>query len=138
MANPNQGKASKAMEELLSRPLSPEAIAARGPKIPALKLKADAPAISASEATSVAHVLSGLAAEQTGALVVRTPDGNPGAVVLSLDRYITLVGEELATTAKRVATLDGRLVPSEEAFAATHVEPVDPQESWAHGAPSQS
>jgi hypothetical protein len=130
MGEPQRGKATKALEQLMSRQLSEEEIARRKPTIPDLRLREDAPAIAVDEATPFGQVLVGINNETSGALVVRRADGAPAAVVMSLDRYMGLVGLELANTARKVATLDGRLVPAEEAFAASHVEQIDPQAAW--------
>jgi hypothetical protein len=129
MDKPRRGRATEVVAQLMLRPISDEEMARRG-RIPELRLREDAPAIAVTEATPAGRVIDSINDERSGAVIVRQNGGAAAAVVVSLDRYMDLVGKELAMTASRVATLDGRVVPSQEAFSASHVEQVNPHDIW--------
>jgi hypothetical protein len=131
MNTPRRGRATEVVAQLMLRPISEEEVARRGSIIPELRLREDAPAIAVTETTPARQVINSINDERSGAVIVRQNDGTAAAVVVSLDRYMDLVGKELATTASRVATLDGRVVPPQEAFSASHVEQVNPHDPWA-------
>jgi hypothetical protein len=106
-------------------------------KVPELRLRTDMPMIDVNKDTSAQHVLDSIRNEPSGALLVRELGGTSAAVVVSLDRYLDLAGKELAGSQPRSATLDGRLVPRPEVFDESHVEQVDPTDSWSSNDPSR-
>jgi hypothetical protein len=127
---PPRGKASELVDDLLRRPLTPEEAAKRRGVRPALRWRANAPSVEVDEATPVRRVLDRLSSEALGSVGIREPGSDVTAVVVPVERYLQLVATELATDqTKRVATLDGQIVPSEDAFAASHVEQVNPQDT---------
>jgi hypothetical protein len=124
-----KGKATELLDDLMSHPLSPEEVARRQPHIPELRLRDDTPAVEIAETTRVQDVLGRL--EDTDSLALRNSAAEPLAVVISVERYLELVGKELARDPwHKVGTLDGRVVPRDEDLAAGHVEQVDPTAPW--------
>lgn len=133
MAERQPSKASEVVDDLMQRPLTPEEIAKRYPKVEDLRLRADAPVVEIDDTTPVKGVIDRLAGEDAGIVAVREAGVDSAvAVVLPIERYLELAGKELAGFSSKVATLDGRLVPVEEAFATSHVEQADPDATWAH------
>jgi hypothetical protein len=125
-------KAAKLAYDLTHTPMSEREQRRRGMVLPELRLRSDAPTIEVDERTPVVEALSRLVGEQDGLLALRTERNKPQAVVLSLDRYLQLAGQELnsAATPKAVRLLDGRLAPQEAAFTRSHVEQADPGAVW--------
>ncbi len=121
-------RASERAREVVSGGLAEGERRRRGLLLPELRLRPEAPYIEIDEATSVVMTLSRLAAEESGALAIREPRGEPQAVVLSVERYLELAGKEINSTPK--VGVEGRLVPNEAAFDRAHVEQVDSNESW--------
>jgi hypothetical protein len=130
MNTPRRGSATELVAQLMSRPISDEEMKRRGRIVPELRLREDAPAIAVTEATPAGQVINSINDEPSGAVIVRQSDGAAAAVVVSLDRYMDLVGKELAMTASKVVALDGHVVPEPEAFSASHVEQVNPHDPW--------
>jgi hypothetical protein len=130
MSETRRGKATEIEEQLLSRPISEEERARRNPQLPRLRLTEDAPATNVDNASPVARVLADLDDEPSGAVVARRRDGSLAAVVVTVDRYLALVGKELTASDLKQATLDGDIAPADEALAAAHVEQIDPAERW--------
>jgi len=129
------GKAEDLADDLMRHPLMPEEIAARYPQFPELRLRADAPAVVVDEATRVRDVVGRLQSEDVGSIALRNPDGGVTAMVVPVERYLELVGTQLATDPNKVATLDGRLMPSEVSIAASYVEQVNPRDTWGRPIP---
>jgi hypothetical protein len=130
MTEPRPSKSRELVADLISREPSDKELAERYGKRPELRLRTDAPAVTVTDSTPAREVLAGIEAEESGALIVQSPDGAPAAVVVSIDRYLGLVGTELARSSPKIATLDGNIVPREEYFHAAHVEQVDPSQRW--------
>lgn len=126
--------ASEVGGELASRELSESERRRRGLLLPELRLRTDTPTIEVDETTPVIQALARLGEEETGAVAIRERNGEPQAVVLSVERYLQLAGKEINSAAK-VGTLEGSLVPTATAFERAHVEQVDPNASWGHQAP---
>jgi hypothetical protein len=135
MSETRRGKATEIEEQILARPISDEERARRNPQLPRLRLAEDVPATNVDNASPVAQVLADLDDEPSGAVVARRRDGSLAAVVVTIDRYLALVGKELSVSGRKQATLHGDIAPSNEALAAAHVEQIDPAERWT--APSQ-
>lgn len=126
-----QSKASKIVDDLTSHPLTSEEMAKRRGSRPELRVRSDAPSIEINETTPAAETIARLEARHTDTLALREPGGEAKAVVLSIERYLELIGTELATDPfNKVATLDGRITPSDTAVAAAYVEQVDPTDTW--------
>lgn len=134
MTEPRRSKASELADDLTRRELSDREWESRHPKVPELRLRADAPAIAIDEVTPVTDALKRLRGEAVGAMALRQADGHSTAVVIPVERYLELVGKELASGSRWVGTLDGQIVPVESAFAESYVEQVDPNETWTHDA----
>lgn len=134
MAERQRRTASEVGRDLMSRELSESERRRRGLLLPELRLRTDTPTIAVDEATPVVQALARLGEEETGAVAIREGNGEPQAVVLSVKRYLQLAGKEISSAA-RVGTLDGGIVPAEAAFERAHVEQTDPSASWGHQAP---
>lgn len=125
-------KASELADDLVRRPLSEKEMASRHPKVPELRLRPDAPVMEIDEITPVKDALGQLRSEGIGAMALRESGGDATVVVIPVERYLELVGKELATDSPMVGTLDGRVMPAESAFVASYVEQVDPGDIWTH------
>jgi hypothetical protein len=130
VAEQRPSKSRELVADLISREPSEKELAERYGKRPELRMRADAPAVTVTDSTPAKEVLAGIEAEESGALVVQNSDGAPAAVVVSVDRYLGLVGTELARSSPWTATLDGTFAPKEKSFQAAHVEQVDPSQRW--------
>jgi hypothetical protein len=124
-----RSKASELVDDLMQRSPSAQARAERHPKVPELRLRADTPALEVTDATPVSDALEELRSQGLGTIALRSPDAEPTAVVLSVERYLELAGKELLNGVDMVAR-DGIMVPSESAFAISHVEQVNPNDTW--------
>lgn len=130
-------KASKAREDLMSRQVSPEDMARRHPKIAELRLREDAPSIEFGRVTP--EIIEHAQGEGISAITLKERGQEPTVVVLSIDRYLELVGKELASSyTEKVGRLDGHIVPVESALTDSHVETVDPNETWTHDGEHQA
>jgi hypothetical protein len=132
MAEQQRSKASEVVEDLMSHPLTEEELARRYPKVEKLRLRPDAPTAEIDETLPVKEVIERLRSDDSGVIALREPGSDATAVVIPVERYLELAGKELAGYSERVGTLDGRIIPTESAFAASHVEPVDPDATWSH------
>jgi hypothetical protein len=119
-----RSKANQLADDLVRGSLSKAEQVRRGLLRPALRLSRDAPSITINEATSATQALAEAAEEQRDVLALRKLNGDPIAVVLSVDRYLELVGHELANAPKM--GIAGRLTPEATAFTKSYVEPADP------------
>ena len=133
MAEQPKSKAAQLREDLMRYPLTSEEVAQRYPKVEALQLRSDAPSVEIDDALPVKRVIEQLRSEGVGAIALHEQGSDPTAVIIPVERYLELVGKELAGYTALVGTLDGRLIPVESAFAASYVEPVDPDATWRHG-----
>jgi hypothetical protein len=120
--------ASETLKTLMNRPLSPRQLAEKG--LPVLRLRDDAPSIDSSGAIPIRDAAAELHRRRVGALAVRAPDGEPLAVMLSVDRYLELVGKELVNGDQKELQSDGRIVPTDAAFAVSYVEAVNLGDNW--------
>jgi hypothetical protein len=124
-------KAGDVLRHLMSRELSPRQQAQRHPRVPALRLRADTPTLDVTETTAVGDALKELQAQGVGTMALREQGTESTAVVLSVERYLELVGKELIRNEyNKEMRIDHVVVPTEEAFAASHVEPVNPDDTW--------
>jgi hypothetical protein len=124
------GKATEFDDAMARRTLTPEEWEARYPKPPELRLRSDTPSVEVDQTTRVQEVLVRLANEDGDSVAVRNADGGVTAMMVPVERYLELVATELANNHQGEATLDGRIVPTEAAFAASYVEQVDPNATW--------
>jgi hypothetical protein len=125
------GKAEELVDDLMRRSLTPEEEAAKHPRVPELRLRADAPAVDINKTTHIRDVLSRLQDKDVGGVALRDPSTGPVAVVVPVERYLDLVGKELANDpSNKVGTLDGHIAPAETAIAASYVEQVNPSDTW--------
>jgi hypothetical protein len=133
-----RGKATEFVDYLLSHPLTPADIEKIRGKRPELRLRADAPSVTVDDTMRAQEVTERLQADDTELIALRDSEtGKVTAVALPLARYLQLVGTELAAEPfNKEATLDGRIVPSDDAFAASYVEQVNPADSWGVDAPA--
>jgi hypothetical protein len=116
---------------LAGRELSPTEQARRHPPVPELRLRADIPAVDIAEATAVSEALEELRSQAVGTIALRERDAEPTAVVLSVERYLELAGKELIRDEyNKISRADHVVVPTESAFSALHVEPVNPDDTW--------
>jgi hypothetical protein len=127
------GKASELDDFLERRRLTPEEEARRHGLRPELRLRADAPAIELEQATPVDDALAELRSKDLGALALRKPTGEIAAMLVTAERYLELVGTELARGSDMEVTIHGRFAPVESAFNKAYVEQVDPHEPWIEG-----
>jgi hypothetical protein len=104
--------------------------------LPELRLRADTPTIEIDETTPVVQALARLGMEATETLALREPSGEPTAIVLSVERYLQLASQEIAR-ARLVGGTDGRTAPEEDAFSRTHVEQINPNDTWVAQAPDR-
>jgi hypothetical protein len=133
MAEQPKSKAAQLREDLMRHPLTPEEVAQRYPKVEALRLRSDAPSVEIDDALPAKRVIEQLQSEDVDAIALHEQGSDPTAVIIPVERYLELVGKELAGYTELVGTLDGRLIPPGPAFAASYVEPVDPDATWRHG-----
>jgi hypothetical protein len=123
--------ASEVLERLRNRELSPRQLARMYPRVPDLRLRADTPTLDVTEATAVGDALKELQAQGIGTMALREQGAGPTAVVLSVERYLELVGTQLIRDEySKIMRVDHVVVPTDEAFAALHVEPVNPNDTW--------
>ena len=121
--------ASELVDDLLNRPLTPEEVAAKYPKVPELRLRPDAPGVTVDDNTLGSEIVERLGEKDSLALYDHS--GAARAIVLPLERYIQLVGTELVNDPRNnVATPDGRISPTDEALAASYVEQVNREDTW--------
>jgi hypothetical protein len=124
-------RASDVREHLISRPLSAREQARRNPKPPALRLRADAPALEVTQTAPLSDALTELRSRDVGVIALREPGIEPAAVVIPIERYFELVGEEiLHGDGNKIMRTDHVVVPNESALAAAYVEVVNPDETW--------
>lgn len=119
------GKATELDEALARRGLTPEEVAERHGERLELQMRADVPAIEVGMDTHARDVLDRLQRDDINGLALRTPDGEVAAMVAPVDRYLELVASDLKSGPKE-ATIGGRLVPTDAAYASTYVEQVNP------------
>jgi hypothetical protein len=120
------GKASRLAGRIRERgPLGPGEL---WPERPQLRLRADMPLVEVSESTRVQDILGHLEGEATRRVLLGSPEVGATAVVVSVDRYIELVGAELEASHQSKIQLDGRIEPT--GLAASDVEQVDSQATW--------
>lgn len=124
-------KSSELVDDLMRHPLTSEEIAERRGKHPELRLRPDAPAVEVDATTRVQDVVARLASEDVGCVALRDASAGVTAMVMPVERYLELVGTELATDPNKVATLDGDLAPTAAATAASYVEQVNPRDTWS-------
>jgi hypothetical protein len=129
MAEQSRSKAAQVAHDLVTQPIPEGERRRRGLLLPELRLRANTPTVDINETTSVGAALTRLEGEQGGTLALREPSGEPKAIVLSVERYLQLVSKEI-NSAPKVGALDGRVMPTDDAFANAHVEQVNPAESW--------
>lgn len=127
------GKASELDDFLEGRSLTPEEVTARHPKVPELRLRADVPAVEIDGATTASNVLAHMRSENVGTIALHEPSVNVTAVVMPVERYLELVGTELANDPFHKEAGPRGIAPTEAALAAVHVEQVDPSDTWARG-----
>jgi hypothetical protein len=127
-----RSKAQEVLEVFMSRPLSVREQARRNPKPPALRLRADAPALEATETTPLSDALVELRSRDVGVIALREPDAKPAAVVIPVERYCELVGKEiLHGDGNKIMRAEDHVVePSESVLADAYVEVVNPDETW--------
>jgi len=113
------GKASDIAERLSQLP--PED---RGPKKPELRLKPDLE-VEISDNETLNRTVQILGAGEVRNVLVKVLEGQ--AVLVPVERYVDLVGTELATDPNKLATTHG-LVP--DGLESSEVEPVDPEARW--------
>jgi hypothetical protein len=128
---PKEGKATELVRRISERTLTEEEMAARRPKVPELRLRPDAMVV-VDDHTPARDLLDRLTTEGARSMKVEYGEGDSctEAVLVPVDRYVHLVGINLATSGEVEALLDGRLVPS--GLDQADVEPVDPNASWEH------
>lgn len=125
------GKANELGDDLLSHPLTPEERAAKYPKVPELRLRADAPAAEVDENTRVQEVVKRLQSEAAPIIALRDMATGATAVVMPVERYLQLVGTELVNDPlNQVGGLEGHIAPTDAALRASHIEQVNPSETW--------
>jgi hypothetical protein len=129
----NMGKATELDDYQDRHPLTPEKVAARYPKVPELRLRADVPAVEIDEATTASNVLAHMRSENVGTIALHEPIVNVTAVVMPVERYLELVGSELANDPFHKEAGPRGIAPTEAALAAVHVEQVDPSDTWTRG-----
>lgn len=132
MAEKPRSKASQFLDELAQRSPSPESVAAMSPRVPELRLRADAPSLEINGSTLVSNAVAQLRSETVGAIVLREPGAEPTAVVMPVERYLELVGTELVNDSPKEAR-GGGLAPRAAALEAVYVEQVDPSGTWHRG-----
>jgi hypothetical protein len=126
-----RGNASKVMDELMQNPLTQEEQAARYLGVPELRLRADTPTVDVDETTRVQGVLARLHGEDTRSLALRDRGAAISAVVIPVERYLELVGIQLAKDPSiQRDTSTGSIAPTGTALAASHVEQVHPRDTW--------
>jgi hypothetical protein len=125
------GKAEELMDDLLRHPLTPEEIATRYPKVPELRLRADAPTVEVDATTTARDVLERVQSQDVGSVALRDSTTGVTAVVMPVERYLELVGGELAhDPLNKEAGLNGTITPTEAALVASHVEQINPHDTW--------
>lgn len=126
---PPKGRAARLVDELMANPLTPEEKQAMWPKLPALRLREDAPAVEVNAATPIRALLERLANQAGDMMALREEGADVGAVVLPVARYLDLVAKEMALNPHGTAVShpDGSFGPTAETMEAAHVEEVDPQ-----------
>jgi hypothetical protein len=122
------GKASETSRYIESHPLTPQEEDARHPRHPKLRLKEDVDTVEVAPDTPVAEVFERMASDGQHRVALRRPDGEISAVVIPVERYVQLIGTELAGSTYTVADRGGRVAPA--GLLASDVEQVDPQQSW--------
>jgi hypothetical protein len=132
MAEWRRSKASAIVDDLMGHPLTPEEVARRHPKVETLRLRPDVPTVEIDDTLPVKKIIERLRSEDVDVLALHESGSDAAAVIISVERYLELAGKELASYSERVGTLDGRIIPAESAFAASHVEQVDPNATWTH------
>jgi hypothetical protein len=133
MTEQRRSKASELREDLMRHPLTSEELARKYPKVEELRLRSDVPTAEIDNALPVKEVVKRLRSEDVGIVALREPESDTTAVVIPIERYLELAGKELASHSERVGTLDGRIIPVDSAFAASHVAPINPNATWTHG-----
>lgn len=134
MSEKRRTKASEVVENLMSRPLPPEEVARRYPKAPKLRLRADTPAIEIDGTTSAKAVVDQLQSDRLDTVAVREIGAEAVAVLLPVERYLELVGNELSRRHHDlVVGPHGHFQPQDSELAVLHVEQVDPNERWPQG-----
>ena len=128
------GKATEFDEAMAGRTLTQEEMDEwRGGKRPELRLRSDAPSVEVDEATHAQEAIDKLRDGDISGLALRNSEGVVAAMMVPVERYLELVSAELASDPfNKEAHLDGRITPTEAAFAASSVEQVDPHATWVY------
>jgi len=125
------GKASELSKALEEQPLTPQEHEQREGPRPALRLsdelinEALGPAVSIGEALTQANNSA-----RTQPVVLRDPETEQTAVVLSADEYLDLVTSRVKDRQLYQTFPDRRIGPSAETLADLGVEQVDPRATW--------
>jgi len=122
-----QSKARQVVEHLYRSAAAREPD--KGPDRPRLQLRRDMPTVEISETTPVVDALAQLQTEHVGTLALRAAGGDAKAIVLSVERYLEFVGQELERHAPGVVS-NGRTMLTDAGLKALHVEQIDPTEPW--------
>ncbi|HST54333.1 MAG TPA: hypothetical protein VLJ42_00360 [Solirubrobacteraceae bacterium] len=131
MLDERRNEASETVKDLMSRAVSPEEMARRHPKLPELRLRSDTPTVEIDDTTPIKDSVNRLKSKDVDAIGIREAGSDVAAVILPVERYLELAAKELAgKTFDWVGTLDRHLVPHDDAFAASHVEQIDRNETW--------
>lgn len=121
------GKATELSDSLAQRRLTPEEVdKRRGGKRPELRLRREIPTVEIHKTTPAQDILERLGQEDVRSVALRDPETGVTAVVVPVARYLELAGAELANDPfNKEGRLDGRMAPSDAAYAASDVEEVD-------------
>lgn len=134
MSERRRTQAGQLVEDLMNSPSSPEETARRYPRAPKLRLRADTPAVDIDETTSATSVVKQLQGERLDTAVIRETGAQAVAVLLPVERYLELVGNELARRHHDlIVGPHGDFRPQDSALAELHVEQIDPNEKWPQG-----
>ena len=121
MTEQAKSKAQLAREELMT-PGSRDA-AYRSPESIDVQLRADAPTVEIDETTPARSLVDQLRADSVDLIAMHEPNVGVTAVVVPVERYLALVSKELETSEH--IGVSGKLIPTDAAFAASYVEPID-------------
>lgn len=124
------GKASEL--DARAKTLSQEEIDERkGNHRPALQLRQDVLSQALAPTARVEDVLKHLGGETLDHVALHDPTSGVTAVAVPLERYLQLIGADVADRDQLEVGLDGRMLPSDATLAASGVEQVDRQAPWS-------
>lgn len=127
MVERKPSKASRAVEDFMYGGNEP-----RKSKLPELRLRSDMPTVAVSDKMPIADVVEQLESEGVSAIALREPSSDATTVMLTVERYLELVGKVLVGQRTGVVNSYGQFVPPESDFADAYVEQVNPKdEAWS-------